>query len=134
LRGLGDSGIRAVYAHGIPTGGEWWAYSSLEHPEDIRRLRDRYFSSDDQLLTLALAARAPGNTTPEVAKHDWELARDIGARISVHVGMRLTDVHVTHVKTLYELGLMGDDTPYIQGTDSTDEALRMIAADGGTAA
>src|ERR671936_2173836 len=67
IRGLRDSGIRAVYAHGVPAGGEWWAYSELEHPEDIRRLREQYFSSNDQLLTLALAARAPGNTTPEVA-------------------------------------------------------------------
>ena len=68
---------------------DWWAYSSQEHPEDVRRIRKQYFNSDDQLLTLALAARAPGNTTPEVATHDWKLARDLGIRISVHVGMRL---------------------------------------------
>ena len=85
------------------------------------------FSSEDQLLTLALAARAPGNTTPDVARHDWELARDIGARISVHVGMRLTDVHVHHVLALHELGLMGPDTIYIHCTDSTDEELDLIA-------
>ena len=133
IRGLQEAGIRAVYAHGVPVGGEWWAYSSLEHPEDIRRLRDRYFSSEDQLLTLALAARAPGNTAPEVAEHDWKLARDIGARISVHVGMRLTGIHVRHVGMLGELGLMGDDTTYIHCTDSTDEELDLIAESGGTA-
>ena len=133
IRGLREAGIRAVYAHGVPVGGEWWAYSSLEHPEDIRRLRERYFSSEDQLLTLALAARAPGNTAPDVARHDWELARDIGARISVHVGMRLTGVHVRHVQNLHELGLMGPDTTYIHCTDSTDGELDLIAATGGTA-
>src|SRR5205814_958989 len=123
----------AVYAHGMPTGSEWWAYSSLEHPEDIRRVRDRYFSTDDQLLTLALAARAPGNTTPEVAAHDWKLARDLGIRISVHVGMRLTGVHVNHVLTLNQLGLLGPDTTYIHCTDSTDEELDLIASTGGSA-
>jgi 5-methylthioadenosine/S-adenosylhomocysteine deaminase len=133
IHGLVDAGIRAVYAHGVPVGGEWWSYSSLEHPEDIRRLRDRYFSTEDQLLTLALAARAPGNTAPEVAKHDWELARDIGARISVHVGMRLTGVHVHHVLMLDELELMGADTTYIHCTDSTDEELDLIAQSGGSA-
>ncbi len=133
VAGLAESGIRAVYAHGVPVGGQWWAYSSLEHPEDIRRIRKQYFQSDDQLLTLALAARAPGNTTPEVAKHDWELARDLGIRISVHVGMRLTGVHVHHVKTLHDLGLMGPDTTYIHCTDSTDEELDMIARTGGSA-
>ena len=36
IQGLKDAGIRAVYAHGMPTGGEWWALSELEHPEDGR--------------------------------------------------------------------------------------------------
>jgi len=93
-----EAGIRAVYAHGVPVGGHWWANSSLEHHGDIRRIRKQYFQSDDQLLTLALAA--PGNTTADVARHDWLLARDLGIRISVHVGMRLTGVHVQHVLTL----------------------------------
>jgi 5-methylthioadenosine/S-adenosylhomocysteine deaminase len=131
--GLNDAGIRAVYAHGVPVGGEWWANSALPHPEDIRRIRKEYFQSDDQLLTLALAARAPGNTTADVARHDWALARDLGIRISVHVGMRLTGVHVHHVLALNELGLMGPDTTYIHCTDSTDEELDLIAKSGGSA-
>jgi cytosine/adenosine deaminase-related metal-dependent hydrolase len=132
IAGLTEAGIRGVYAHGVPVGASWWAYSSKEHPEDVRRIRKQYFNSDDQLLSLALAARAPGNTTPEVARHDWALARDLGIRISVHVGMRLTGVHVRHVKTLDELGLMGPDTTYIHCTDSTDEELDLIAKSGGT--
>jgi cytosine/adenosine deaminase-related metal-dependent hydrolase len=134
IAGLAEAGIRAVYAHGPPVGAStWWAYSSKEHPEDVRRIRKQYFNSDDQLLTLALAARAPGNTTPDVAKHDWLLARDLSIRISVHVGMRLTGVHVNHIKTLNELGLMGPDTTYIHCTDSTDEELDLIAKSGGAA-
>jgi 5-methylthioadenosine/S-adenosylhomocysteine deaminase len=133
IRGLKESGIRAVYAHGVPVGGEWWHLSPLNHPEDIRRLRTRYFSSEDQLLTLALAARAPGNTTSAVARHDWRLAREIGARITVHVGMRLTGVHVHHVLNLHQLGLMGPDTTYVHCTDSTDSELDLIASTGGSA-
>src|SRR5436190_1636742 len=30
IQGLKDSGIRAIYAHGVPTGGEWWAFSELD--------------------------------------------------------------------------------------------------------
>jgi len=133
VQGLTDAGIRAIYAHGVPTGGEWWSFSDLNHPEDIRRIRDTYFSSDDQLLTLALAARAPGNSNFEVATHDWELARDLGIRISVHVGMRLSTIHVNHVKNMHDLGLLGPDTTYIHCTDSTDEELDLIAETGGTA-
>jgi 5-methylthioadenosine/S-adenosylhomocysteine deaminase len=135
IQGLKDAGIRAIYAHGVPTGtgGNWWSLSDLNHPEDIRRIRETYFSSDDGLLTLALAARAPGNTSFDVAKHDWELARDLDIRISVHVGMRLTSVHVHHVENIHDLGLLGPDTTYIHCTDSTDEELDLIAETGGTA-
>jgi 5-methylthioadenosine/S-adenosylhomocysteine deaminase len=133
ISGLTEAGIRAVYAHGVPVGADWWSYSSRNHPEDVRRIRKQYFHSDDQLLTLALAARAPGNTTPDVAEHDWRLARDLGIRISVHVGMRLTGVHVRHVLTLNQLGLMGADTTYIHCTDCTDEELDLIARTGGSA-
>ena len=98
IQGLKDAGIRAVYAHGMPTGGEWWMLSELNHPEDIRRIRETYFSSDDGLLTLAMAARQPGNVNDDVAKHDWALARELGILISVHVGMRLHNLHYTPVK------------------------------------
>ena len=133
IQGLKDAGIRAVYAHGMPTGGEWWSLSELEHPEDIRRIRDTYFSSDDGLLTLAMAARQPGNVNADVAKHDWALARDLGIMISVHVGMRLHNLHYTPVKDMHDLGLMGPDVCYIHMTDLTDEELDFIAETGGKA-
>jgi cytosine/adenosine deaminase-related metal-dependent hydrolase len=48
-----------------------------QFPQDIRRLRKQYFSSPDQLLTLAMAAG--------VSPADWAVARDVGAPITVHV-------------------------------------------------
>lgn len=133
IQGLKDAGIRAVYAHGMPTGGEWWSFSELNHPEDIRRIRETYFSSDDGLITLAMAARQPGNVNFDVAKHDWALARELGIPISVHVGMRLHNLHYQPVKDLHDLGLMGPDTCYIHMTDLTDEELDWIAESGGKA-
>ena len=133
IQGLKDAGIRAVYANGMPTGGEWWMLSELNHPEDIRRIRETYFSSDDGLLTLAMAARQPGNVNADVAKHDWALARELGIMISVHVGMRLHNLHYTPVKDMHDLGLMGPDVCYIHMTDLTDEELDWIAETGGKA-
>src|SRR6476469_9636055 len=97
VHGLKDSGIRGVYANGIQGDNSWWAYSDRGHTDDIRRIRVQYFSSDDQLLTLAMAARSVGNVTPETAQHDWGLARELGIRVTVHVGMRLTGIHVHHI-------------------------------------
>src|SRR6266849_6780351 len=89
IQALQESGLRAVFAYGNPNTSlaDWWFNSSLEHPEDIRRLRTQYFSSEDQLLTLALAPRGPEFTTMEVVRHDWALAREVGVPITVHVGV-----------------------------------------------
>src|SRR5437764_1317179 len=87
IKGLQDAGIRAVFAYGCPNTSvsEWWWNSNLKHPEDIRRLATQYFSSQDQLLTLALAPRGPDWTTMEVVRHDWALAREVGVRITTHI-------------------------------------------------
>ncbi|MCC5904838.1 MAG: amidohydrolase family protein [Balneolaceae bacterium] len=72
IEALVDSGIRAVYAFGS---GD--STPANRHPEDLRRLRNTYFSSDDSLISLALAAGIN-------AKH-WEIAREEKVRITLHV-------------------------------------------------
>ena len=109
----------------------WWYTSELEAPEDIRRVRSRYFSSDDGLITLAMGTRGPGFCTPEVVRHDWELARDVGAPISVHVGMGPYAGRWSMVSQLNELGLLGPDTTYIHCNYLSDDEFRLIADSGG---
>jgi 5-methylthioadenosine/S-adenosylhomocysteine deaminase len=72
IRGLKESGIRGVYAFGGGAAGP-----NNQFPQDIRRLRKQYFSSEDQLLTLAMAAG--------INPLDWAVAREVGASITVHV-------------------------------------------------
>jgi cytosine/adenosine deaminase-related metal-dependent hydrolase len=108
VAGLREAGIRAVYAFGSGAGG-----ANNRFPDDIRRLRNQHFSSDDQLLTLAMAAG--GNP------RDWAIAREVGAFISVHV---VGSLGVT-------AEAMGDDVTYIHCTNLPPEAWRMIADTGG---
>jgi 5-methylthioadenosine/S-adenosylhomocysteine deaminase len=133
IRGLRDARLRAVYCYGNPNTSlaDWWYTSTLESPEDIRRVRDQYFSSDDGLLTLAMGTRGPGFCTPEVVTHDWELARDVGAPISVHVGMGPYAGRFAMVSQLAGLGLLGPDTTYIHCNHLSDEEFRLIADSGG---
>src|SRR6266550_1067707 len=56
IQGLKDAGIRAIYAHGVPTGGEWWAFSELDHPEDIRRIGD-FTDTPDEAFAPTLSHR-----------------------------------------------------------------------------
>jgi cytosine/adenosine deaminase-related metal-dependent hydrolase len=133
IQALHDSGTRAVFAYGNPNTSlaDWWFNSSLKHPEDIRRLRTQYFSSDDQLLTLALAPRGPEFTTMEVVRHDWALAREVGAPITVHVGVGENGFS-GGIKHMYEEGLLGPDTTYIHCSTLSDEELKYIVDTGGT--
>lgn len=133
ITALRAAGIRAMYAHGTPAGGEWWSYSELGHPTDASRIREQYFSSEDDLLTFALAVRGPGVSRPEVCVHDWQLARELAARISVHVGMRITGVYGQAIAELDRAGLLGADTTYVHANTSTDDELAMIKRTGGSA-
>ena len=72
IQALRESGIRGVYAFGGGAPGP-----QNQFPQDIRRLRKQYFSSEDQLLTLAMAAG--------LGVDAWAVARDVGAPITVHV-------------------------------------------------
>jgi cytosine/adenosine deaminase-related metal-dependent hydrolase len=133
IRGLQDARLRAVYCYGNPNTSlaDWWYASTLNAPEDIRRVRDRYFSSEDGLITLAMGTRGPGFCTPEVVRHDWELARDVGAPISVHVGMGPYAGRFSMVSQPAEMGLLGADTTYIHCNHLSDDEFRLIADSGG---
>jgi 5-methylthioadenosine/S-adenosylhomocysteine deaminase len=130
---LHESGLRCVFAYGNPNLDmhEWWNNSSLKHPHDIKRVAKQYFSTDDQLLTLALAPRGPEFTTFEVAEHDWALARELGIRISVHVGVGAAGQH-GKLAEMGRHGLLGPDTTYIHCCTLSDEELQMIADTGGS--
>jgi cytosine/adenosine deaminase-related metal-dependent hydrolase len=95
-------------------------------------VRDRYFSSDEGLMTLAMGTRGPGFCVPEVVKHDWELARDIGVPISVHVGMGNVAGRFRMVEQLHDLDLLGPDTTYIHCNHLSDREFQLIADTGGT--
>ena len=133
IRGLRDAKLRAVYCYGNPNTclADWWYTSTLKSPDDIRRVRDQYFSSDEGLLTLAMGTRGPGFCTEEVVRHDWELAREVGAPISVHVGMGPFAGRFSMVQQLSELGLLGPDTTYIHCNYLSDEEFQLIADSGG---
>ena len=81
---LEDGGIRAVFGHGWPLVdlGAWIFNSDLPHSSDVRRIRNDRLSSDDALVTLALAARGPELSTMEATKKDLAMARELGIRTS----------------------------------------------------
>lgn len=129
IKALADSGIRAVFAYGNPANGlaDFRDDPRQKYPEDIRRLRKQYFSSDDQLLTLALASLS---NPPDRVADAWAVAREVGAPITIHVGVgnALTGL----VQKLGEKGVLKADTTYVHCCTLTDTEFKMIADSGGT--
>lgn len=129
---LKDTGMRAVFAHG---GGaaQWGSLpSAVPHPDDARRVRDEHFAGDAGLVTMALALRGPQFTTPEVNRIDFELAKDLDLRVTVHVGDGYWGKSGP-IRKLAEDGLLSDRTTYVHCCTLGDDELKLIADSGGTA-
>ncbi|MET7399364.1 amidohydrolase family protein [Dactylosporangium sp. NPDC005572] len=130
---LQQAGIRAVFGHGMPTNDPAWYFNSdRRHPDDARRLASRYFSSPDQLLTLALSVRGPELATIGATADDLALARELGVRASMHVGLGLMGQQRA-VTQMHDRALLADDLIFLHCNTCTDEELKYIAGSGGHA-
>lgn len=135
IEGLTASGIRAVYAYGSANTSlaDYWFNSSIAIPrEDVERVRGTYFSSDDGLLTMALATRGPGFCQDGVVREEWGTARDLGIPITMHIAMGKLAGKWGMVKQLQGLGLLGPDTTYIHSCYFSDEEWGLVADSRGT--
>lgn len=138
IRGLRDAGIRAQFGYG----GSMTQYveclappfrsTAFTNEDEVRRLRNTVFNSDDGLLTLGLAARGPDLSTMDVVRADWALARDLDLRINAHVGQGIFPGRPA-VVPLYEEGLLGDHLTFGHCNQLSDEEMRLMAAHGVTA-
>jgi 5-methylthioadenosine/S-adenosylhomocysteine deaminase len=130
IKALAESGVRAVFAYGNPQNetGRYWEMKGHKFPEDIARLRKQYFSSDDQLLTLYMAAPS---ASPELILGAFKAARDVGARITIHVGVGEFGRNALLEKLNAENALRSDTT-YIHCCTLNDTEWKLIKDTGGT--
>lgn len=135
VKALQETGIRAQYAYGSANTSlaAYWFDSSIAIPgDDVRRVRDAHFASDDQLLTMALATRGTGFCKDEVVKQEWALARELNIPITVHVAMGRMAGRFGMVKALSTMDLLGPDTTFIHCCYLSEEEWRLLADSGGT--
>jgi 5-methylthioadenosine/S-adenosylhomocysteine deaminase len=117
VKGLKDSGIRAIYGYSRGSG------SAQQWPDDLERIQKQHFASTDQLVTLALGTA--------IDKTQWLTARRHGLRIFTHVVGANPGIGPAQVMQLGDEGLMGADNVYIHFTNGTDEQVRRIKDTGG---
>jgi 5-methylthioadenosine/S-adenosylhomocysteine deaminase len=135
VRALREAGGRTIYAHGQPgiEPERWMKESTLPHPADIRRLREQTLTSDDALVTLAMAARGPEFTTIETTEHDVKVARELGLRITIHIGLGSNGPKYRGVERMHQRGLLGPDITFVHCCSCADHEFHLMAETGTTA-
>lgn len=119
IEGLRDAGRRGVFGY-----FEGWG-DRARYPQDAARIRDEWFASDDQLLTMVMGGEIylPGY------EEAWRIGRELGLPIALHVvgtfGMRDT------FDQLASSGQFGADNIFIHMTGMSDMAWQ-AAADAGS--
>ena len=129
IQALFDSGIRSVWAHGN-SNDEWLPVSDKPQSRDVVRIAEQWFSSKDQLVTLALAPRGPQFATREVTARDFGLARELDIPVTVHVGDGAWGKSLP-VLWLDEQGLADARTTYVHCNMLRDDEYDVIARTGG---
>jgi len=135
VRGLREAGGRSIFAHGQPAtdAKRWMAESTLPHPSDIRRVREKLLTTDEGLITMAMAARGPEFSTMDVVEHDIRLARELGLRVTIHIGLGNNGPKYRGIERMHQRGLLGPDLTFVHCCTSGDHELKLLADSGSTA-
>jgi len=139
VKGLQDAGLRSVFAFGFPNTSiqDWWFGpdygGSVEriNGDEARRIRSQYLSDDQGLITMALATRGTNFCKPEIVRYEWELAKELGINITVHVAMDRFGYTKMQLRGLKELGLLYPNTTYIHASHLLDDEWEMVRDSGG---
>ena len=139
VRGLQESSIRSVFAYGFPNTSlqDWWFgpdYSGsvlTTQGDEARRIRKQYFNSDDGRITMGLATRGPGFCKEHVVRHDWELAKELGINITVHVAMDRFGYTKMQIAALRDMDLLYPGTTYVHASHFTPEEWALARDSGG---
>lgn len=129
IQALLDTGIRGVHASMGPHFDEW----DGQWPGDLTRLKDTYFGSDDQLLTLRGAILATDEVAgPELAYgpqfHDIARDLDIGVSVDAVFGASGSEA----VLRWQQEGLLSSEVTLIHCTGLDQRAWRAIGDTGTT--
>lgn len=131
VEALLDTGIRGVHASMGPHFGAW----DRQWPGDLARIKDRYFSSDEQLLTLRVAALATDKIAGPALAYGPELARraaELGVGVSVDAVFGQSSSEA--VMWWAQQGILGPDVTLIHSTGLTPEAWKAMGQTGTTVA
>jgi cytosine/adenosine deaminase-related metal-dependent hydrolase len=138
IHGLQETGIRSVFAFGFPNtslqvwwfGLDWGGSVERIDGDTARRIRKQYLSDDQGLITMALATRGTNFCKPDVVRYEWELAKELGINITVHVAMDRFGYTKMQLSGLKEMGLLYPNTTYVHSSHLLDDEWLMVRDSG----
>jgi cytosine/adenosine deaminase-related metal-dependent hydrolase len=119
IHALLDAGIRGVHASGAPREGTW----DQQWPQDLYRIKERYFASEDQLVTLRMyvPGAAGSAETPELLR----VRRDLDLWYSLDSGGR-----IPQIPDFYTSGIFNGKESYNHGGGLPVANMRAIVDHG----
>ncbi|MFG1667764.1 amidohydrolase family protein [Streptomyces sp. Y7] len=115
VEGLTAAGIRAVHASAPPVDG---SVALADWTRDLERLSERYFASEDQLLTLRVMDLSASEDL-------WRYARDHDLWVTTEMGS-----YITHLGDLARAGLLTEKHTFNHCLTLPDDDWRRIADAG----
>src|ERR671915_1029078 len=139
VQGLQDAGLRSVFAFGFPNTSiqAWWFgpdyTGSVEriNGDEARRVRSQYLSDDQGLITMGLATRGTNFCKEDVVRFEWELAKELGINITVHVAMDRFGYTKMQLRKLHEMGLLYPNTTYVHSSHLVPDEWQLVQDSGG---
>ncbi len=128
-----------MFAFGFPNTSiqAWWfgmdyaGSTERINGDEARRVRRDYLSDDHGLITMGLATRGTNFCKPEVVRYEWELAKELGINITVHVAMDRFGYTKMQLRALKEMDLLYPNTTYIHSSHLLEDEWLMVRDSGG---
>ena len=124
IQALFDTGRRAAFGYFESAGG----VAGNQYPTDAMRIRDKWFSSSDQLVHMIMGGEVYlGNATTD---QSWTIGRELGLQIAAHIlspfGIRpIFDDLANGTGGLGHIGI-GPDNLFIHMTGMSDPAWQKV--------
>jgi cytosine/adenosine deaminase-related metal-dependent hydrolase len=135
IDGLEESGIRAIFCHGMFVNPKFNPFSMEEGPgwryDDIARIRRERIKTDTGRISLGVNPQEPESGPPQRLHEEVARFREMGVKaISMHVAMGCYDGQNRVVQHLAEADLLGPDMIFVHGASLTQEEIEAIRAAG----
>jgi cytosine/adenosine deaminase-related metal-dependent hydrolase len=120
-----DFGGRALFSYGYSRNT---GQNETLPLDDVARVQKQWIPGLDGLVTLGIASRGPENNTIDICRKEWETARKLGVRITIHMATSAAVFKEKQgVRKLAEAGLLGPDLLIVHNTNTDKEVLDIIA-------